>query len=183
MYYEAIGPHRFKFHTLGGFCGLYFYQTDAQSPRYKMLRMKHIDKFLSNLLIILSLIVIGHFFIVLGLIYELFCQHNRVTLMAIHLPFFDEDSDIGFTLNTILQLIMGLYAFFGSIAIEIASCMINDTITVTPELIQYNLTEFHEEFHGNGINQKSICLLRNCFVQIQDFNRYVKCTIEKFYLK
>lgn len=174
MYYQAIGPNRFKLQTLCGFCGFYFYRTNAQSPQYKMLRVKFIDKFVSNLLIILSLIVIAHLFIFFGLIYELFFQNiSRMTLMTMHLPFLEKDSNIEFTLNTIVQIIMGLYALVGAVAIEIATCTINHTITIAPELIQYNLTEFEEEFHDGDMDRKSILLLRNCFVQVQDFNRYV----------
>lgn len=175
MYWISVGPNRFKFRTLGTFCGFYFYQTNAQSPQYKMLRVKFIDKLLTNLLITLSLIVIAHVSIFIGFMYELFFQHVRITMMAFHLPFFEKDSSIEFTLNMIVQIIMGLYAFVGAVAIEIGSCQINHTITVAPELIQYNLTEFHEEFQEH---RTSILLLRNCFVQIQDFNRYAYLTID-----
>lgn len=171
MYYEAVGPHRFKFHMLGGFCGYYFYRTETQSAQYKILRVRHIDKFLLNILIVLPLVGIGHVIIFTAPIYAIIFQHIRVTPLALHLPFFKKDSDTEYTVNIILQIIMAFYAITGALAIEIASCMLNHAITVTPKLINYNLGEFRDEFNANGINLKSIALLRNCFIQIQDFNR------------
>lgn len=171
MYYEAVGPHRFKFHMLGGFCGYYFYRSGTQSAQYKILRVKYIDKFLWNILIVLPLVGIGHVIVFTAPIYAIFFQHTRVTPLAIHLPFFKKDSDTEYTVNIILQIIMAFYAITGALAIEIASCMLNHAITVIPQLIKYNLSEFREEFDTIGINLKSISLLRNGFVQIQDFNR------------
>lgn len=171
MYFEAVGPHRFKFHTLGGFCGFYFYRTEAQSTQYKMLRVKYIHKFLLNLVIVLLLIFSGHFIMFTAPIYAIVFQHIRITPLAFHLPFFEKNSNLEYTLSMLLQAIMAFNGIIGALAIEIASCMINHAVTITPELIQYNIDGFHEEFQANGINLKSISLLRNCFVQIQDFNR------------
>lgn len=171
MYYESIGPHRFKFHTLGGFCGFYFYRTETQSVRYKMLRVKYIDKFQLNLFIVLPIVFIGHVILFTAPIYAIFCQHVRTTPLAFHLPFFEKNSDTEFIVNIILQMIMAFYAMVGALAVEMASCMINHAVTITPELIQYHLDGFFDEFQDNGINLKSISLFRNCIIQIQDFNR------------
>lgn len=174
MYWESVGPRRFKLHTLGEFCGAYFYRTSTETLQYRMLRYYHIERFMKNFLIVLPLMLASHATLAFEPIYAFVFQHNsRVTPLALHLPIFVKDSDTEYIVNVVLQTILTGYALTGALAIEIASCMINHTITAVPDLIQYNLNEFRDEFNAKGINLKSISLLRNTFLQVQDYNRYV----------
>lgn len=174
MYWESVGPNRFKLHSLGGFCGTYFYKTSTDTPQYRILRCYHIRRFTRNLLIVLPLMLASHVTLAIEPIYEFLLQHNsHVTPLALHLPIFVKDSDTEYIVNVMLQVILTIYALTGALAIEIASCMINHTITAVPDLIRYNLNEFRDEFDANGINLTSISLLRNTFLQVQDYNRYV----------
>lgn len=172
MYWESVGPRRFKLHTLGGFCGTYFYKSNTASQQYNALRCDHIERLLKNVLIILPLIFLSHATIAIEPLYAFVYQHDHVTPMALHLPFFEADSDREFIVNVMLQTILTCYAMTGALSIEIASCMINHAITVVPDLIQYNLNEFQNELNTNGITMRTISLLRNTFLQIQDYNRY-----------
>lgn len=172
MYWESVMPRRFKLYNLASFCGTYFYKSDTDSVNYQILRNKHIDRLLQSLLISLPVVQIAHsiiFFIPLG-VFSI--QHVYVTPLALHLPFFVKDSKTEFIVNMVLQTILVSYAWIGSFAIEITSCLINHAITVIPDLIQYNLDEFHVEFmNSEQLTVKSVQLLRNSIRQIQDYNR------------
>lgn len=172
MYWESVGPRRFKLHTLGCFSSTYFYRSTNNATNYQILLNKHIHLFIRSLWISLPVIHLAHaiiFFIPLGIF---LLQHIPITPLALHLPFFEKDSETEFIVNMIVQTVLVTYAYVGSMAIEISSCFINHAITVIPDLIQYNLDEFHAEFaFASQMNVKSILLLRNSFQQIQDFNR------------
>lgn len=175
MYWESVGPNRFKLHALGSFCGTYFYKSSTDTPQYRILRCYHIRRFTKNLLIVLPLMLASHATLAIEPAYAFVFEHNtHVTPLALHLPIFIKDSDTEYIVNVMVQTILTGYALTGALAIEIASCMINHTITAVPDLIQYNLNEFRGEFYANGINLASISLLRNTFLQVQDYNRYVK---------
>lgn len=172
MYWESVGPRRFKLHTLGSFSGTYFYKSTNNTTNYQILLNKHIHLFIRSLLISLPVIHVAHFIIFLIPVAVFLIQHIPITPLALHLPFFEKDTETEFVVNMIVQTILVLYAYIGSMVIEISSCFINHAITVIPDLIQYNLDEFHAEFMcANQMNVKSILLLRNSFQQVQDFNR------------
>lgn len=172
IYWKAVGPERFKFSAIENFCGDYFYKCDTESTDYNALRTRHIDELLKHMLIVLPLMIISHVIVIVAPIHELLFQHIRTTPIGLHLPILEKDSDLEFTLNMILQMIMTFYALFGSVAIEIASCMINNTIKLVPHLIRFNLREFRGELKTNGMGITAIARLRNIFVQIQDYNRF-----------
>lgn len=180
MYWKSIGPHRFKLRRLTSFCGTYFYNadtdtdsdTDTKSTQYKILRAKNIDKMLRSMLINLPLMFLSHAIVAVAPAYEFFFQHIRATPLAIHLPFLKKDSNLEFILNMNLQLIMAAYATVGSLAVEAATCMINHTITIVPDLIAFNLHEFNDTWTANGLCVESLTRLRNAFVQMQDYDRF-----------
>lgn len=174
MYVKAIGPQQLKLYTLEMFAGEYFYKSHSESMQYKTLHVKHIDKLFKNLLIVLPMILLSHGICVAAPLYAILFQHIRTTPAGIHLPYFEKDSNLEYTLNMILQTIMAFYLITGDLAIEMASCAINNSIVLIPDLIQYNLNEFQAELKTNGIHIKSIAQLRNVFLQIQDFNWFVK---------
>lgn len=171
MYWQSVGPNRFKLHTVGEFCGTYCYKSDTESQQYHILRSYHIQRLIKNLLIILPLMLMSHATLAIEPIYAYFFRNIRVTPLALHLPVFAKDSDLEFIVNMVLQTVLTCYALTGALAIEIASCLINHTITIVPDLIQYNLNEFRDECYANGIDSKAISLLRNTFLQIQDYKR------------
>lgn len=157
------------------FSGEYFYKSHADSIQYKTLHVKHIDKLVRNLLIVLPMILLSHGICIAAPLYSILFQHMRITPAGIHLPYFEKDSDCEYTLNMILQAIMAFYLVVGDLAIEMASCAINNAIVLMPDLIQYSLNEFQMELKTNeSAHAKSVAQLRNVFLQIQDFNRFVQ---------
>lgn len=171
MYWASVGPKRIKLHSLGSFCGTYFYKFDTDSKPYQRLRNKHIHRLLQSVLIALPLMLISHAIVFITPISLFLFQHLHVTPLALHLPYFEKDSDTEFIANMTLQSILTFYALFGCTAIEISSCFMNHTITVIPDLFEYNLNEFRDELKANEMSARAVLLLRNAFRQIQDYNR------------
>lgn len=172
IYWKAVGPGRFKFFAIENFCVDYFYKCDAESMDYNALRAKHIDSLLKHMLIVLPLMTISHVIVIGAPIHALLFEHTRTTPVGLHLPILEKDSDLEFTLNMTLQAILTFYALVGSVAIEIASCMINNTIKLVPHLFRFSLHEFRHELKTSGMSIIAIAQLRNIFIQIQDYNRF-----------
>lgn len=172
VYFQAIGPNRFKFHALISFCGKHFYKTSADSVRYKHLRRQHIDELPKLIFLILSLMTFAYS-IVSGIpLYENLHGNIHVTPLGINLPFFEKDSPKEYSINIILQVIMCFYSLIGSFMIDVAACCINHAILLVPDLIRFNLLEFQDELKANGITAKARAQLRNTLVQLQDYNQF-----------
>lgn len=172
MYWKIIGPCRFKIHNLIIFGGRHIYNNCSNSIKYKVLCVKHINKLIKTVVISLILVLIAHAMILIGPLYAYFFQNLHITPFATNLPFFENDSDLEFTVNMILQSIMGAYELLGSISMNIAICLINNVVVAVPDLIRLNLDEFYEDFKDTGINPKSIARFRNTFLQIRDYKKY-----------
>lgn len=175
MYWEGFGPHRFKFNAIIHFCGTYFYKTDTESTRYKHLRVNHIKQLLKTVIFILLMMFIGYGIAFVAPIYKCLYERSRITPLAINLPILEKESDLEFTLNMLLQLIMAFYSLSGGFATEVASCTIVHSIMLVPDLIGFNLLELQNEFSTNGCDLKVSAQLRNTFVQLQDYNRFGIC--------
>lgn len=173
VYWEAVGPHRFKFNAIAKFCGNYFYKTENETLNYERLRVKHVEKLLKIVIVVLFLMLVAYGIVFLVPIYESYHQHSySITPLAINLPFFEKDSHHEFVVNMMLQLTMASYSLCGNFVIEVASCTINNAIILVPDLIQFNLMEIQDEWEANGITSKSMAQLRNTIVQLQDYHRF-----------
>lgn len=173
MYWKVVGSHRFKLNNLVNFSGKYIYPDNRQLTEYNVLCEKYVMKLFINVIIICVLMILSHVVIVVVPIYAYFFQDIRITPMATHLPFFEKDSDLEFMVNISLQIPCGVYGLAGSMVIELMSCIINNTITTIPHLIELNLKELTVEVKTQHMGLRSIRCLRNVLIQIQDFDLYV----------
>lgn len=178
IYWEAVGPHRFKFNTIIKFCGNHFYDHANTTLQHQNLRADHIEKLLKIASVVMGALLLGYVIIFVIPIYESYRTHNRaITPLAINLPFFEKDGRNEFIVNMSIQLTISFYSLCGNSMIELASSAINNAILLVPDLIRFNLMEFEEELQTNGITVRSWAQLRNSFVQLQDYHR-----LDNFYL-
>lgn len=180
MYWQGIGPQRFKFHSIIHFCGDYFYKTHIESIVYKDLHAQHIKKLINFTLVMLFLMLMAYAIFFIIPIYLSYYQHVHVTPVATNLPFFEKDSLTEYIVNMIVQLILSFVSMCGSYAILIASCAIIHAIMIVPDSVQFSLLEFQDEWEVNGITSTLLAQLRNSFVQLQDFQRYGTNKIDIF---
>lgn len=118
VYWEAVGPHRFKLNAIAKFCGNHFYDHENKTLRHQNLRVKHIVKLLKIVTFIMGAMLLAYGIVFLAPMYESFHTHNRkITPLAINLPFFEKDSHDEFVVNMFLQLTMAAYSLCGKFLI------------------------------------------------------------------
>lgn len=171
MYWKAIGPHRFKLNNLINFGGKYIYSDGEQSMEYIAVCDRSTRKLINNVSIVVALIIISHLLFVAGPFYAYFSQDIRITPMATELPFLEKGSTHSFFMNLLQQFIVAMFTLSGNIAIEIMHAQINDTITITPQLIHLDLRQLENELHRSGMCLKVKARLRNVLIKVQDFDR------------
>lgn len=172
VYFELVGPRRFKFLALAYFCGTYFYKAGNTMIQHKILCTKHIEKFVKIFLLIMLLMNLAYAIVFAVPMYESHRLHNRMTPLATNLPFFEKNSITEFYVNLTIQIILAGYSLLGTFVIELAACAINHAILLVPDLIRFNLFELQKELNEHGISSKIFMRLRNTFIQLQDFNRF-----------
>lgn len=133
--------------------------------------MESIEHLTKNVITIVSLFITSITVFSAGPFYVYFFQNVRATPAATILPFLDQDSDVGFTLNLIQQPVVALYGVTGYISMEIGFCLINNVIITMPKLIRVDLDELTNELQLNDMNWKSTIQLRQILVKMQDFDR------------
>lgn len=107
---------------------------------------------------------------------------EMVTLLATKLPFISDDSVWGFQLNLIIQNGITVFGTVGNLAIELSSCIINNTILMCSELVVFNCENL-----STAINQKkpntlaNLKLYREIIIEIQDLDRFILEMHELYY--
>lgn len=171
MFWTCVGPQRFKVNNIITFSGKYIYTDDNTSVQRNILTTKHIDHLLRSFSIICTTLLMSYQTIIFAPVYAYVHDDLRINALGTHLPFFELNSDADFNANMMIDAIIGLYTMLGSYAMELMAALVNNTISMMPDLINLSLAGFFDEFKTNGIQLKSIAQLRNVFLQIQDFNK------------
>lgn len=170
-----MGKKRLKFGNVIMCMGRKIYENEGMYQSvYHHIRMKHIDKLWKNFITAFSVRMLSHYGIMFGMLYAYFHENIRFTPLGIHLPYFERDSDSEFIISMSFQGVIAAYTIVGSYIGEMAMCTVNSTILMFPDMICLNLTKFYDEFKMNGICMKARARMRNAFIQIQDFNEYVR---------
>lgn len=170
MYWNAVGPRRFKFNKIMTFASEYLY-TNENSTKYQKVCEKHVNSFYKTVAIIYAQLLLAHILSAIGPFYAFFFQNKRITLLATNLPFLEKDSELEFAINMTLQGVMAFYSMAGNLALEMGSSAINNTISMIPDVVRFDLSEFQDGFKSNGLSLASIIQLRNVYMKIQDFNQ------------
>lgn len=172
MYWESVGPNRFKMNNIISFSGKYIYTDDITSEKRMAINTKNVDDLLRKIIIIFTSIFFSYQTILIGPIYAYLHDGLRINALGTHLPFFELNSDADFNANMSIDVLIGVFTMVGSYVIELVSAIVNNTISAMPDIIHVGLDEFFDEFKQNGVHLKSIAQLRNVHLQIQDFNEY-----------
>lgn len=173
MHAQTIGPARYKINRLLNFGGQYIYMDNDQRAELRLVHEKMINRLVQNTVIVVCLIVLA--FGMIGAIetYLIIFDGARVTLLGTELPFFDENSNIGFWLNISIQTVIAAVGMCGCLAIEIGAALIFNAILAIPHLIHVDLGELESELNSNGITWLAKARLRNVFMKIQDYMKYI----------
>lgn len=139
--------------------------------------MKHVNKLVSSVIVDLPVMFLAQSIVFNEPLFAHHIQHSPTTPFAVNLPLFTENSSAEYVVNMMIQSIWGAYAVIGLSSVEVGECLIYNTVAAIPDVIRYSLIEFHDdddddgESEANAMNLKSVCQLRNTFLQIQDYKR------------
>lgn len=98
------------------------------------------------------------------------------------LPFTTIDTLEGFIINLSFQSTFGFVGCIGTIAIEIISCIVNNTYSVMVDLTCHSMREFSKNFNNVGTEQNKAGF-RNICLRLQDIEKYIATLKEIYYLK
>lgn len=172
MFVKAMTSEQFKFKALAKFAGDSIYQEHNVSTAFDHLLSVHIKKLLKEIRSIILIMFFSYAIIASGPVYIYFAKGEKFTIFQTKLPFFEENSDTEFYINASLQGIIALVAVFGNVALEIVSCLINNTIELISGAIELNIQILRRELKegNNNFDLESKRIFRNILIQIQDYN-------------
>lgn len=173
MQLKTLGPDRYKINNLMNFGGRFIYNDNVHSPKLRLIQEKVINKLIQHILVVvfLAFLSIGTF--VMDAFYLYFFEGIRSTILGFKLPFSNEDSENGFLLNNLFQCPFVLVGLIACSVVEISAALIINVIASTPSLIHFDLEELETELIFNGFNLMAKARLRNVFVKIQDYEKYI----------
>lgn len=165
---KPINSRRFKVNNILTFGHKYIYSDDERS-KYNMMYDGMIKDLLRNVLIVASMTIFTY--VLLGTIpfYLIIFDNVRVPVLGLEILFCELDSDIGYAMNLMVQSILGIISFLALMILGFSVGFACHNIFAIPEVIQFELQEFENEFHLNGDCLIAKMRLRNALMKVQDF--------------
>lgn len=112
-------------------------------------------------------------FITCAPIYKNLFTDDKEMIIPVILPFIDPETEHGFYINLISQLITSTFGAIGVPAIEVGTCIMKNTISTSAAIIENSLIEFKNGLESNGnFTDARTCQFRNIIMKIFDFNRF-----------
>lgn len=159
---------------------LYNFGNDSIYAHYNSTPKTHevCDKMAIDLLIrsirVNGVIIFSYSLLVLAPLHKNFFTDEREMLLPVILPFIDPDTQLGFTINTINQMITVPMGIFVIPAAELTTCVITNIIQTTAALIENSLIEFKSLVKADkNFSNKCVLEFRNILMKIADFDRLV----------
>lgn len=145
--------------------------NDNKPSKYKSLCESGIASLIKRILVVSILILISFIMFGIGPFYVFFFKNIRVTPMATQLPFVDNESGMGFTLNLIQQGALIFGGQIGIISTEMGQSLLDNVITIFPKLVRLDLDDISNELRVESMSLKTKLRLRNVLIKIQDYDR------------
>lgn len=171
MFVKAMSSEQLKFKALAKYAGDSIYKMHNVSKAFDHLLSVNIKKLLNEIQSIILIMFFSYAIIASGPVYIYFAKGEKFTIFQTKLPFFEENSNIEFYVNASIQGCIAVAAIFGNVALEIVSCLINNTIELTSEAIELNVQTLRWKLKdGNDLDVEMKRAFRNIVIQIQDYN-------------
>lgn len=171
MYWVSVGPCRRRSKIVVSFSGNHIYPKTKDTSKFNAVCDKSAGRLAKNSLTVVTLVLVLYVQVLFGPVYAYLVHGRMTTSLGTILPFAKDDSLQSFIINMIHQLLSATYALFGSLSIEVISCLANDTFDIIPELIDLNIEEMEYDIKTKGWNLNTKLQLRNILIQIQDLDR------------
>lgn len=172
MYVKCLSPDRFRLRTLFRFSGDFIYKDIKDSTPFTQLCEDSIKQMRRSYIILAIVIFITVQAVSAGPILAYLRDGVKVTPFGTKTPFFEEDSDVGFTVDMVYQSCLMPFGIVSTICIELCQCMTYNTIELCSGIIALNtqlLTESLEK--QKKLTVQTYAHFRNMLMQIQDYDQ------------
>lgn len=183
IYYRAIGKERFRLWSLLTFAGRFIYQPYLDSTDFGQLCESGVKKLGISFLILTLIICFSMSVVTMGPVLVLIKTGVWITPLGVQFPYADE-STVAFILDLIVQLIVGLIGVPITVAIEMASVIINNAVEMSSDVIEMNVDKLTSMLHQKDTDSlKLIQTFRNIIIQIQDYDRFIQQLSDIYYYR
>lgn len=182
IYIQSINSNRHNFRRILYFATDYIYPDKKDNSKFYQLCDQYGRKSIKMTILFINFVLLSTGQAMIGPMLEFMKTGQLITFLALKLPFIDEDNTLGFHLNLTIQTTITTFGTIGGMAIEIASCIINNTIMLCSEIISLDCTELATKLeHGDFSTAKTLTELRNVYTKYQDLDRYVLDMSDLYY--
>lgn len=169
---SAISKNRGKYHSLLTFAGRYIYPDNHGRTEYNQICSEQMDSTIRSFLIRILMIFLAAFAAVFGPIYVYLSQGIKTTTTEVKIPFADNDENIEYIMNMILQFMNFIYGSLVYYSLETAMAIFGDVIKVTPKLIKNQLNALIEMYERKEISELQLRFaFKNITKQLLDYEK------------
>lgn len=119
------------------------------------------------------MVFLSYLLLICGPLYKNFFTDEREMMFPIILPFIDPETDTGFLINVVNQMISVLIGTVVIPGVELITCVLKNNITATAAVIENSLIEFQNSAKtGEHFSTEWACEFRNIIMKILDFDRF-----------
>lgn len=152
----VVSKRRFQLQRLIDFGGQYFYHDDTADTEYNRICSSHIDASVREYYVKMINIFLSYTLSVFGPVHAYLVYGNKTTITELRIPFCAQDSVIEFSMNICLQIIIALHGILCFIGMETFLAIIQDTVTLTPKLIKYDLERATKSYVEQSISDAEL---------------------------
>lgn len=182
LYFETLNSNRYNYRRILFFATDYIYPDKKGNSKFDELCDQYGRKSIKMTILFVNFILLSTGQAMIGPMLEFMKTGHLITFLAIKLPFIDEDNVLGFHLNLMIQTTITTFGTIGGLAIEMTSCIINNTIMLCSEIISLDCTELANKLeHGHWPAANIYAEFRNVYAKYQDLDRYILNMSDLYY--
>lgn len=171
LYIKCLSPDRYRLRMLFRFSGDYIYKDVKDGSPFTELCEESIEKMRRSYIILVIVIFISIGSVITGPMEAYLHRGIKVLPFGTKTPFFEENSDVGFTVDLVYQSCMMPFGIISTICIELCQCLTYNTIELCADIINLNTESISNDLEsGKRFDIECKAHLRNVLIQIQDFD-------------
>lgn len=169
MFWNGVGPKRFKFNNILSFGGKYIYKNHEVRTKHDTLCEKMVVELAQSFVAISIIICVVHLTLIAVPLNMITFTNTHVSIIRIEIPFFESDrSANGYMINVSMQIACILNSMIGLILVGTAALLIYNNNAVIPEIIHLDLEDLEDELNTNGFSLIAKYRLRDIFMKVLD---------------
>lgn len=171
LYVKCLSPDRYRLKRLFRFSGDHIYPDVNDGSPFTRICEESIEKMRKSYIILVIVIFISIGSVIIGPMEAYIHRGIKVTPFGTKTPFFEEDSDVGFTFDLIYQSCLMPFGIISTICIELCQCLTYNTIELCADVVNLHTESITNDFdNGNKFDSSLRARFRNVLIQIQDFD-------------